>query len=246
MMYFANDIYVGRSLDTYGEFCEAEMRLLGQTVKPGMTVVEAGANIGTHTVFFSRVVGAGGKVLAFEPQRVIYQMLCGNLALNQLSNVQAIHGGLGRDAAVLSLPPIDYSGTENFGGSEAGEKVPIASLDSLDLEAWHFIKIDVEGMELQVLEGARATIAWFEPFVYVENDRDDTSPALIEWLLSAGYRLFWHLPPLFSADNFFANPENVFGNLISANMLGVPSSSTIKVEKMRQVTSPDESWRSLS
>ena len=139
MMYFENDIYVGRSLDTYGEFCEAEMRLLGQTVKPGMTVVEAGANIGIHTVFFAQAVGTSGKVLlAFEPQRIIYQMLCGNLALNQLSNVQAINGGLGREAAVLRMPAFDYSAAANFGDakpsvSEEGETVAIASLDSTNL-----------------------------------------------------------------------------------------------------------------
>jgi hypothetical protein len=82
------------------------------------------------------------------------------------------------------------------------------------------------------------------PFLYVENDRDEMSKELIQWLLSAGYRLYWHLPPLFSADNFFANPENVFGSLISANMLAVPASSTIEVTRMRQITSPDDSWRS--
>ena len=249
MMYFANDIYVGRSLDTYGEFCEAEMRLLGQTVKPGMTVVEAGANIGTHTVFFAQAVGTSGKVLAFEPQRIVYQMLCGNLALNQLSNVQAINGGLGREAAVLRMPAFDYSAAANFGDakpsvSEEGETVAIASLNSHELEACHLIKIDVEGMELQVLEGAKNTIARLGPFLYVENDRDEMSKELIQWLLSAGYRLYWHLPPLFSADNFFANPENVFGSLISANMLAVPASSTIEVTRMRQITSPDNSWRS--
>lgn len=99
-------------------------------------------------------------------------------------------------------------------------------------------------MELQVLEGAKNTIARLGPFLYVENDRDEMSKELIQWLLSAGYRLYWHLPPLFSADNFFANPENVFGSLISANMLAVPASSTIEVTRMRQITSPDDSWRS--
>jgi hypothetical protein len=60
----------------------------------------------------------------------------------------------------------------------------------------------------------------------------------------SGLPLYRHLPPLFSADNFFANPENAFGSLISANMLAVPASSTIEVTRMRQITSPDDSWRS--
>jgi len=95
MMYLANDKFIGRrSLDAYGEFCELELYLLRQIIKPGMTVVEAGANIGTHTVAFAKAVGATGRVLTFEPQRTVFHMLCGNLALNGLSNVQAINGGL--------------------------------------------------------------------------------------------------------------------------------------------------------
>jgi hypothetical protein len=59
MLYFSNDRYVGGSLDVYGDYCEDETQLFGQILRPGHVVVEAGANIGAHTVHLAQVVGAG-------------------------------------------------------------------------------------------------------------------------------------------------------------------------------------------
>src|SRR6185295_9733823 len=83
-----NDIYVGRSLIHYGEFSEIEWQLLAHYCHPGHTVVEIGANIGSHTVSLSKAVGRAGRVIAIEPQPVIFQTLCANLALNCLLNVE--------------------------------------------------------------------------------------------------------------------------------------------------------------
>src|SRR5687767_11609897 len=82
MMYYSNDEYIGRSLDLYGEFSEGETELFQQIVRPGMTVIDAGANIGIHTVYFATAAGPTGRVFAIEPQRVIFHALCGNIALN--------------------------------------------------------------------------------------------------------------------------------------------------------------------
>src|SRR4051794_21224650 len=81
MMYFAGDQYVGRSFDLYGEFSEGETALFAQVLKPGMTAIDAGANIGAHTVYFAKAVGPEGRVHAFEPQRRVYYLLCGNVSL---------------------------------------------------------------------------------------------------------------------------------------------------------------------
>src|SRR5258707_14359705 len=87
MLYNIHDVYVGRSLDLYGEFSEGEVGLFRQLVKPGDLVLDVGANIGTHTLFFSQRIGATGRVLAFEPQRIVFQTLCANLAINSATNV---------------------------------------------------------------------------------------------------------------------------------------------------------------
>jgi hypothetical protein len=98
-------------------------------------------------------------------------------------------------------------------------------------------------MELSVMRGAAATIAKFRPILYVENDRRDKSPALIEYLSSLGYRLYWHLPPLFNPSNYFDNPSNEFGNVVSVNMLCVHSSVKSAIQGLRPVDGPDSDWR---
>lgn len=62
------------------------------------------------------------------------------------------------------------------------------------------------------------------------------SAALIEYLWSLDYRLWWHLPPLFNPDNYFCNPENIYGHIVSVNMLALPRESKIQVSGMVEVT----------
>jgi FkbM family methyltransferase len=238
MMYLPADLFVGRSLDLYGEFSEGEVALFAQIVKPGMFVVDVGANIGAHTVFFAKAVGPGGRVVAIEPQRILYQILCGNLALNAIGNTFAQHAGLGSAPGSILVPPLNYAASHNFGGLALGEftdgeQVLVTTLDALALPACHLLKIDVEGMEAQVLQGARQTLARHRPILYVENDRSEKSAALIALLFELGYRLFWHLPPLFHADNFAGHAENVFSGIVSINMVGIPQLSPISLQGFR-------------
>src|ERR1043166_6217492 len=96
MLYCIHDMYVGRSLDLYGEFSAEETALFGRLIEPGMTVLDVGANIGVHTLDLAAAVGPTGAVIAFEPQGFLHQILRTNILLNELVNVQAIHGALGR------------------------------------------------------------------------------------------------------------------------------------------------------
>src|SRR5437868_835956 len=84
MLYNTNDTYIGRALDTYGEISRGEVELFQHVVQPSTTAVEVGANIGVHTIVLARLVGPQGRVVAFEPQRIVFQMLCANVALNAL------------------------------------------------------------------------------------------------------------------------------------------------------------------
>lgn len=104
MLYNLNDIYIGRSLDLYGEFSEGEIRVFQQLVKPGQTILEVGANIGAHTVWLAQAVGPTGVVMAFEPQRIVHQTLCANLALNNIFNVHSFVPRLARRLAESWCP----------------------------------------------------------------------------------------------------------------------------------------------
>jgi FkbM family methyltransferase len=248
MLYNRNDIYIGASLRKYGEFSAGETELFRIFVRPGMTVLDVGANIGVHTIDLSRLVGTSGAVHAFEPQRLIFQTLCANVALSSCTNVFTHHAAVGAAGGTLLVPSLDPNGQHNYGGlslpgAQQGEPVSLITIDSLDLLACHVMKLDVEGMETEALQGAAATIERCRPILYVENDREARSTELIALLQSYGYRLYWHFPPIYSPNNFRSDPENIFGITISVNMLCVPGEfpqSSLTV--MREVTGPTDRW----
>lgn len=225
MLYNANDMYVGRSLDLYGEFSEGEVEIFRRIVRPGDAVFDVGSNIGAHSVFLARAVGSQGAVFAFEPQRLVYQTLCANAALNSLPNVWCLNCAAGESPGAIRVPTLNPWVTNNFGGlgleeqELGGEPVPVVRLDSVQVRSCRLIKIDVEGMELAALKGATGLIEKFAPFLYVENDRKDKSDELVRFIHSLGYELFWHHAPLYNPENFLKNPENVFGRTVSINML---------------------------
>jgi FkbM family methyltransferase len=248
MLFNRHDKYVGQSLDRYGEFSEGECDLFRQLIQPGSVVVEAGANYGAHTLVLSELAGEKGTVYAFEPQRLVFQALCANMALNGRTNVHCRCEAIGEDSGWLFVPPLDYNSENNFGGLglggyQTGEKVPVTTIDGLQLARCHLLKADVEGMELSVLKGAAETIEKHRPILYVENDRAEGSSALIEYIQSLGYDLYWHLPPLFHPDNYFNNPTNEFGRIVSANMLCVHSSIKSSISGLRRIENPQSDWR---
>ena len=236
MMGLATDRYVTRSLEVYGEYCPAEWRLLAQLVKPGMTVVEIGANIGTHSVPLARAC-APGPLYLFEPQQRVFQILCANLALNGVENAIAYPEACSDTEGHVIAPTTDYAQPGNFGGvamqaegaGVQGLRTRAIALDSLELAACHLIKIDVEGFEAQVLRGAAKTIARCRPTLYVENDRRDRQEALARQVADMGYRLYWHFPPLFEPDNFNGHPDDIFGKIVSLNMLCLPAERNVTV-----------------
>jgi FkbM family methyltransferase len=244
MLFNRRDIYVGRSLATYGEYSEAEIIVLRQLLRPGAIIVEAGANIGAHTVPLARLAGEGGCVHAFEPQRLQFQILCANLALNGLYNVFAQQQALGSAPGSLQVPLLSPAMAQNFGGLSlegqgSGERVAVTTVDALGLERLNLIKADVEGMERAVLEGARATITRLRPVIYVECDRRDRAPALIELILSFGYRAWWHIPSFFNPENYAGNRENVFARMASGNLLALPAERAGQIE-LPPVAGPDD------
>jgi len=232
------DVYVGNAIATYGEYGEIEMDFMRQLVRPGRDAVEVGANMGSHTVPLARLMAESGRrLMAVEPQPVVFQNMCANVALNRLLNVHTENAACADAPGWLSFDTPDYTATGNFGGisMQAGaagrQRVRSVPLDDLVDASWDigFLKIDVEGFEQQVLEGARNTIARHRPYIYLENDRIEKSKALIEWLWAAGYKLWFHLPQLFNPQNFAQNTQNIYGNVVSINMLAIPQETRVDI-----------------
>ena len=247
MLYHTADQFIGRGLRKYGEFSEGEVALFRQLLHRGNLVVEAGANFGAHTVAMAKMVWDQGVIIAFEPQRLVFQAMVANVALNSLANVITVQAGLGAYQGSIKVPVLNPAKGHNFGGfsignHNAGEEVPVKTIDSLNLNHCRLIKVDVEGMECEVLEGARNTITRLRPLLYVENDRTEHSQRLIAMIQSFGYKLWWHLPRMFNPDNFRGDTENLFGNIVSVNMLCLPQETQTVVD-MPEIKTPEDDWR---
>lgn len=156
--------------------------LIPQHVKPGTTVIDVGAHIGTHTLTMARAAGRKGRVYAFEPQRKIYRELVRNLELNDARNTVPLRFALGDRHGVIEM---SKSAAGNEGGTavgSGGDKAELRTLDSFGFRNISFIKIDVEGFEDFVLAGAAQTIEQQHPVLLVEiqgGEDYDKAPAKV-------------------------------------------------------------------
>ncbi len=254
MMFNRNDIIIGRSLDRYGEWTEGEMDLLRPVIRPGDLVLDIGANIGTHTLAFANLVGPTGAVVAFEPQPTVFNILAANLALNNADQVRAFNAAVGAGVGgagggLIQVPRTAPDRPANFGDlhlrwdapGAATDAVPLMAIDALELQACKLIKVDVQGMEAEVLRCASATIARHRPILYVECEVVDQARELIGLILAGGYDIYWHLVPYFSHLNYYDNQDNVFAHLRPAqNLLCVPTEQKIPVSGLDPCRGEDD------
>lgn len=240
MLFSDHDAYVGKSLSLYGEYSEEETRLLMHAIKENAIVVEAGANIGSLTVPLAQKAYKG-VVYAFEPQRTTYYALCGNMFINNLKNVFCFQRALGNTTEVITIPDIDYDFAGNYGAyslhqdtgfDKVPNKLPVEMnrLDDFGLPGCDLLKVDVEGMEIDVLKGAKNLIQQYKPILYVENDRIHKSEELYNWITSQGYECWQHFPRLHNENNYNQIDYNAFGGCVSANILCIHKDSEVKKE----------------
>ncbi len=164
-----------------GRYEPNEMYAMAKLLGPGMCVVDVGANAGLFTLMAAKLVGAEGAVHAFEPSPRDRNRLLGNISANGLSNVQVHAAGLGRGRgkAVLTVSGADHPGHNTIGGfAYAADvraysvEVDITSLDDFanaeKLTRLDLLKIDVEGSETAVLQGAQESLRKFRPVIVAE------------------------------------------------------------------------------
>ncbi|MGL3211213.1 FkbM family methyltransferase [Bradyrhizobium sp. BR 1433] len=206
---------VGIQILEHGVFDATEIELtkgllaLRRTYRgDGVVAIDCGANIGVHTIEWSKHMDGWGSVLAIEAQERVYYALAGNIAINNCFNAKAIHAVISSETGKTRVPNLSHQEPASFGSLEVtrrpateqiGQKVDyseanstetaMVTLDSLKLSRCDLIKIDVEGMELKVLEGAGATIQQHHPVIHAEFIKTDKAE-LVRRLNSHGYRTY--------------------------------------------------------
>tara|TARA_B100000035_G_scaffold152248_1_gene129693 strand:+ start:1761 stop:2612 length:852 start_codon:yes stop_codon:yes gene_type:complete len=230
------DEFIGLAIREYGEFSEIELSLMSKFIKEGDVVFDIGANIGAFTVPLSKKVGKFGEVYAFEPQKLIYDILQDNVNKNNLNNTRVYNVGVGEKEEELELNDIDYSKVGNFGGvsfkyesstftkniKNKKYKVKLTNLDKLiEIKKCNFIKMDVELMELDILKGGRKFLKKFRPILWIENHQSYPNK-INKFLLKNDYNAYWVNSRIFNKSNFFINENNYFDEISTLNTLAIP------------------------
>lgn len=160
-------------------------------------VIDAGANIGFHTVQFAKLAK---EVHAFEPQKLIYNILCTNVLFNDVSdNTFQYDFGLGDKEITLYMEPLsskdEPNGMHNFGGlgldlnATSEQPVPLKTFDSLGID-FSVLKMDIQGSEIFALKGMIQSLRKNKPWIMLENYLDQKNDQkVLDLLFAEGYEL---------------------------------------------------------
>ena len=172
-------------------------------IKPGDTCWDIGANIGFYTCLFASLVEGNGRVVAFEPASRTCGYLNENVSLNQFTNVTVVNKGLGdkQERGHLHYSESGLAeGTASLkyaNGRAASERVTLDTIDNLvpELSAPNFVKIDVEGYQLEVLRGGEQFLKTHAPLLMAElKDVGETNRAIFaeieDYVTHLGYQLY--------------------------------------------------------
>ena len=201
-----DDPTIGRSMDEYGEYCDAEIDLLSKLITPNSWFIDIGANIGTHTIPISYECE---RVLAFEPDIENFTLLGKNVAglCSLKNNVTVSYLALGNEAKEVSTK-FNYGKTSIV----EGDTVKMVPYDMLGIPKTNVVKIDVEGKELDVLIGMRNTLTSQKPDLLIEMQDESTYADTFDYLKSLEYNMYWFPVKTFNPINQKGNKENIFGD----------------------------------
>lgn len=200
-------------------------RAYAALVRPGDTVIDAGANWGVHTLHLARLVGPQGRVLAFEPHPVVVEDLRWHVERNALTQVQIHAAALGDQPGTLPFILGESSKTSHFASSDEKPaaqvvEVPCRTVDEVvagaGLTSLRLMKVDVEGAESRLLQGAEETLRRLRPALVVELHTPEQDLAVSALLTRHGYRLagvdgrvIQHL------DRSWPDPDGVWGTVLA-------------------------------
>tara|TARA_R110002124_G_scaffold199767_2_gene366564 strand:+ start:9982 stop:10815 length:834 start_codon:yes stop_codon:yes gene_type:complete len=235
-----NDLKTGQSLELYGEYAAEEIAVLEKLVNEDDIVLDIGSHIGIYALALAKKLSNKGAILAFEPNRLIFQQLCANISINNISNIYTHQAALSNHQESLYSSELDFNTSSNktdlaLNSNCVGESTTVVVIDRLNLPRCNLMKVTTNGMEINVLTGAANTIKKYRPILYVENSVKSYSKDLIMLLESFDYDLYWSVSPLYRTNNLLNNKENVFQTEKLVNIIGLPKGDNSKLEGFSKV-----------
>ena len=174
---------------------ENEMRWLMSRLKPGMTFLDVGANVGIYSLHASRRIGETGRVYAFEPTPETFDILNNNILLNKIKNVDLYQVALSNLCGTLNLIEGGRPASNGTAIDGTGKSIPALTLDQFRKEnpgiRIDSIKVDIEGGERAFFEGARETLLSDQPVILFESMHTGPEHPERHFLWDLGYRLYF-------------------------------------------------------
>ncbi len=194
--------YQEDAIKKYGIYEPATSAAVFRFVKPGMHVVEAGACCGYHALNIAKAIGSGGKLTCFEANPNLIAFLTKNLEINGYAGYSDVYNtGLWMSDGVLPFPLLEWGlGGASFKNPRQLASVPTAQVKTVSLDSFFgdrpvdFIRMDIEGAELEALKGARNMLSSQGPAMILEwipdNVHTEESVELYNLLKAFGYHIY--------------------------------------------------------
>lgn len=242
------DTAIARSLVEFGEFARPEVDLcaaLMERLASGW-MLDVGANLGTISLPLAKAFPQW-RFAAFEPQAAIFRLLAANATLNGLEHVALFPWCVGEKPGIVDFPapPIRNLNSGAVGRDfKSPNTLPalMIALDNLKLDPVRLLKIDVEGFDLEVLQGASAVLKAQRPAVLFESKAGKKTEAAIALLRELDYRLYWFFAPFVTAKNRRNKPLPKGGMTGDLNALALPKGMD-NPWPMPEIGDPAEDWR---
>lgn len=183
-----NDQYISSELLHTGTWESYLYNVFNKCIKKGDCVIDVGANIGSHSLIFSDLVGSKGSVHCFEPLEEIFFQLKLNLILNKKNNCIIYRAGVSDSIDTIQINTLNLEISDNFGAKQLNvtdkyeqndesnlfskDRIQLVTIDSLNISP-NFIKIDAEYLEDKVLLGSINTIKTHKPIILIEIHQTD-------------------------------------------------------------------------
>jgi tetratricopeptide (TPR) repeat protein len=208
LQYFPDEPIVGASIDWYGEFLQPQLNLLARIIWPGATVMEVGAGVGAHALFLAAAVGTAGHLFLYEPRPLMQRVLRQNLVANRVAHVTVMRHALG-------------------GPAQSG--VEWETVDQLQLEHLHLLKINDDGHRLEILDGAAETLWRLRPLLFISARDEPTFAELQSRARTHSYRCWRMETPFFNPENFNGRQDDLFSGSRALALLAIPEEIEVDI-----------------